>query len=74
MYIEPSDLLSCIPEDVRVLDLGGWERVFSRANAIADFLPYETWKRSTSYGETELFTKDMSSENPPWAKTMATFI
>lgn len=58
MYISPSDLLSRIPEDARVLDLGGWERVFSRADVVADLLPYETRKRSNLYGETERFTKD----------------
>lgn len=57
MYIDYELLLSHIPDDAVVLDLGGAERVFPRANYVADLLPYE--KRKIVYPEKkECFTKD----------------
>ena len=44
MLIDIKDLLDRIPGDARVLDLGGWDRVFPRANVVADLNPYETRK------------------------------
>lgn len=44
MYVDFSKLLEYIPRGARVLDLGGWERVFPRANVVVDLLPYETRK------------------------------
>ena len=42
MYIAFEELLKRIPIDARVLDLGSWARVFPRANAVVDLLPYKT--------------------------------
>ena len=44
------------PND-RVLDLGGWERVFPRANVVADLLPYET-RKIVSPDTLEHFSKE----------------
>lgn len=44
MYVDFDQLLKRIPAKARVLDLGGWERVFPRANVVVDLLPYETRK------------------------------
>ncbi len=44
VLIDINDLLARIPEHARVLDLGGWDRVFPRANVVADLNPYETRK------------------------------
>ena len=33
---------SQLPEDARVLDVGGWAKPFARADAVIDLMPYET--------------------------------
>lgn len=57
MHISRTVLLSRIPETARVLDLGGWERVFPRANVVVDLSPYETRKQRPDEGS-ERFTRD----------------
>jgi hypothetical protein len=49
MYIDFSVLLDVIPPQARVLDLGGWERVFPRANMVVDLLPYESRKYTDTH-------------------------
>jgi hypothetical protein len=44
MYIHIDRVLEHISPTDRVLDLGGWERVFPRANVVVDLQPYETRK------------------------------
>jgi hypothetical protein len=44
VYLDFEQISSRIGPNDRVLDLGGWERVFPRANVVADLLPYETRK------------------------------
>jgi hypothetical protein len=44
MNVDFSKLLQFIPPESRVLDLGGWERVFPRANVVVDLLSYHTRK------------------------------
>lgn len=44
MYVDFEKLIQRIPEGAKVLDLGGWERVFPRANTVVDLLPYATRK------------------------------
>lgn len=57
MYITIDKLLSRIPEKARVLDLGGWHRVFPRANVVVDLGDYES--RNNYYPDIpERFTKD----------------
>jgi len=45
VLINFDSLLEKIPERALVLDLGGWERVFPRANTVVDLMPFETRKR-----------------------------
>jgi hypothetical protein len=57
MFVEFSELLKRIPENAHVLDLGGWNHVFPRADVVADLLPYET-RTKAELGYPERFTKD----------------
>lgn len=45
MFHDAYDLLSRIPESARVLDIGGAEDVFPRADAVLDAVPYAARKR-----------------------------
>jgi len=45
LFHDPHDLLSRIPSDARVLDIGGAEDVFPRANAVVDAVPFARRKR-----------------------------
>lgn len=57
MLVDFDILLKEIKDSDRVLDLGGWERVFPRANTVVDLLPYES--RKIQQGDmAERFTKD----------------
>jgi hypothetical protein len=40
-----------IPDDAQVLDVGGWDTTFARADWVIDVLPYETRGRHGSQGE-----------------------
>jgi hypothetical protein len=42
VYIAIEKLLRKIPDDAKVMDLGGWNNIFPRANVVVDLLPYET--------------------------------
>lgn len=44
MFLDIKEVLKRIGPNDRVLDLGGWARVFPRANVVVDLLPYETRK------------------------------
>jgi hypothetical protein len=44
MHLSLEKLIERISPSDRVLDLGGWERVFPRANVVADLSPYATRK------------------------------
>src|SRR5271154_1289163 len=44
MYLHLEKVLERISPTDRVLDLGGWDRVFPRANVVVDLLPYDTRK------------------------------
>ena len=57
MYIDYHLLTSNIHPDATVLDLGGWDKVFPRANFVADLCPYET-RRNFHPDIPEHFTKD----------------
>jgi hypothetical protein len=57
MYIDYDYLITRIPDNAIVLDLGGWDKVFPRANFVADLLPYET-RRNLHPDIPERFTKD----------------
>lgn len=57
MYIDFGLLLDRIPENARVLDLGGWNGVFPRANVVVDLLPFET-RRQVVASYPERFSKD----------------
>jgi len=57
MYIEIDKILAKIGPDSKVLDLGGWDKVFPRANVVVDINPYETRRNNYSHLE-EHFTKD----------------
>ena len=56
MYVDFSRLLEVIPPTARVLDLGGWHRVFPRANVVVDLLPYHS-RRYTDRNIPENFTE-----------------
>jgi len=45
MFRDPYDLLARIPPQARVLDIGGAENVFPRADAVLDAVPYSGRKR-----------------------------
>jgi len=45
MQVDIDLLLSRIGPGDRVLDLGGWDKVFPRANVVVDLNPYETRRR-----------------------------
>jgi hypothetical protein len=49
MYIDFAKLMEVIPPQANVLDLGGWERVFPRANVVVDLLPYQSRKYTDTY-------------------------
>lgn len=55
MYIDYEQLISRIPDSALVLDLGGWDDVFQRANVVVDLQPYET--RSSKRNVPEQFSK-----------------
>jgi len=57
MYLDFEVIMSRIKDGDKVLDLGGAERVFPRANVVVDLLPYERRKRVMADAE-EHFTKD----------------
>jgi hypothetical protein len=57
MYIDYNYLNSKIPDSALVLDLGGWDKVFPRANFVADLLPYKT-RRNLHPDIPERFTCD----------------
>lgn len=42
MYLDIQKIIERIKPTDRVLDLGGWDRVFPRANVVVDLNPYET--------------------------------
>ena len=57
MYIDYNYLISNIKPGDRVLDLGGWDKVFPRADYVVDLLPYET-RRNLHPEIPEKFNKD----------------
>lgn len=57
MYLDIQKLLERIKPTDRVLDLGGWDRVFPRANVVADLNSYET-RKIVNPEVPEQFTKD----------------
>jgi hypothetical protein len=66
MYIDYDFLLARIPADARVLDLGGWDKVFSRANVVVDLNPYATRRnlnpeRPERFGEDDWIIADFCS-------------
>ncbi len=48
---------TAFPANARVLDLGGWDRVFPRANVVVDLNPYET-RKIVVPGMPEQFSRD----------------
>lgn len=57
MDVDIKRVLARIKDTDRVLDLGGWDKVFPRANVVVDLNPYET--RRTIYPDIpERFSKD----------------
>jgi hypothetical protein len=57
VHIVMSEIEARIPPGARVLDLGGWERVFPRANVVVDLMPYST-RKVRDPNTPEQFTKD----------------
>lgn len=49
-----------LDDRARVLDIGGWERPFNRADVVLDIMPYETRKKHNAFPQDmeERFTKD----------------
>lgn len=47
VFHDPRDLLRRIPEDARVLDVGGADDVFPRADAVIDARPYDSRRRGS---------------------------
>ncbi|MGI8632309.1 MAG: class I SAM-dependent methyltransferase [Solirubrobacterales bacterium] len=47
--------IEALPDDARVLDVGGWARPLARADAVIDLLPYETRGLYGRDGDTERF-------------------
>ncbi len=56
MYLGQSEVLKRIQEKDKVLDIGGWDKVFPRANVVIDYMPYETRRNHT--GLPERFSED----------------
>jgi hypothetical protein len=46
-------ILSTLPDDALVLDVGGWAAPFNRADWVLDLMPYETRGAMGSYGQAE---------------------
>ena len=44
-----SKIIKVLQGTDKVLDIGGWERPFNRANYVLDILPYSTRKKQNSY-------------------------
>lgn len=44
-----SKIMEILNETDKVLDIGGWERPFNRANYVIDIMPYQTRKTQNSY-------------------------
>lgn len=68
MFHDPYDLLARIPRDARVLDIGGAESVFPRANAVLDAVAYAARKRQMQpelpecFGESDWLVGDICDE------------
>jgi hypothetical protein len=43
-------ILATVPDDARVLDVGGWEAPFNRADAVLDLMPHDSRGGAGSYG------------------------
>lgn len=56
MYLDIQKIVKRIKPTDRVLDLGGWDRVFPRANVVVDLNPYET-RKVVNPDVAECFTK-----------------
>jgi hypothetical protein len=65
-------ILSVVPDDARVLDVGGWSAPFNRADAVLDLLPYDTrggdghhgpaWERFTA----RTWVQRDAADRAPW--------
>ena len=56
MYLDEKLILDRISENDLVLDIGGWDKVFPRADFVLDIMPYDTRRNLT--GAQEHFTRD----------------
>lgn len=57
MFNDPREILKLIPENGRVLDIGGAGKVFPRANVVLDIIPYEQRQPGMLKDMPEQFTK-----------------